>query len=77
MPISLEIINRTLSLLTIVGQLGVVVGIVSLPVKHQFTEKLLAVTTNYARQTALIVAVIATPGSLYYSEVAGYTPCKL
>ena len=32
---------------------------------------------EYAPAVAALAAIIATLGSLYYSEVAGYIPCKL
>lgn len=33
--------------------------------------------TQYYREFSLVVAGIAMSGSLFYSDIAGYTPCKL
>ena len=40
-------------------------------------EKVLRFFGDNAVLFALIVALIATSGSLFYSEIAGYEPCKL
>jgi len=41
------------------------------------SEKTLYAIQEYAPALAALVAITATLGSLYYSEVAGYIPCTL
>lgn len=41
------------------------------------SEKTLYAIQEYAPAVAALVAITATLGSLYYSEVAGYIPCTL
>lgn len=68
------IVNQTLALLTVAGQIVVVVLIVSLATKR---SEMLNFFAKYALVFSLSVALIATLGSLFYSEIAGYEPCKL
>lgn len=53
--------------LLLVGQLGA----------HRARALVIAVVGPWARLFALAIAVMATVGSLYYSEVAGFIPCQL
>lgn len=65
---SIEVItNLTLSSLTVLGQILILFLVFFKKVKIKFNWML----------GALIVAIVATAGSLVYSEVVGYTPCKL
>ncbi|HSM56496.1 MAG TPA: disulfide oxidoreductase [Candidatus Sulfomarinibacteraceae bacterium] len=41
------------------------------------SERMLAAIEEYAPALAMLVALVATLGSLYYSEVAGFVPCVL
>lgn len=41
------------------------------------SERNLALIEEYAPALAMLVALAATLGSLYYSEVAGFIPCTL
>ncbi|MBI2135056.1 disulfide bond formation protein B [Candidatus Woesearchaeota archaeon] len=45
--------------------------------KIEFIENFLGLLKKYALVFAFIVALAATLGSLFYSEVMGYEPCKL
>lgn len=68
-------ITTILSTLTIAGQiiiLAYLATIIFLP-NHQYRELI----RKYAPHLALAAVTIATLGSLFYSEVAGYEPCKL
>jgi len=68
-------ITTILSLLTIVGQLAIIkflVIIIFFP-NHKYRELI----RKYAPHLALVAVTIATLGSLFYSEIAGYEPCKL
>lgn len=78
---NVALFTKTLASLTILAQILIVGGIFILTstrlqreilpkVKARFTEKHFLIA-------AYVVALIATLGSLTYSDVAGYTPCKL
>ena len=67
-------VNQTLVILTIAGQIILAVLIASLVIKRDqplnfFAKNVLAFS--------FLVALTATLGSLFYSEIAGYEPCKL
>lgn len=44
---------------------------------RRFAGRVLGAIGSYARPAAAVVAVVATLGSLYYSEIAGFLPCEL
>jgi len=67
-------VNQALALLTIAGQIIVAVLIVSFTTKRSAA---LNFFTKHALAFSLAVALAATLGSLFYSEIAGYEPCKL
>lgn len=67
-------VNQILALLTIIGQIILAVLIVSLAVKK---SEILNFFAKHALAFSLAVALTATLGSLFYSEIAGYEPCKL
>ncbi len=70
-----ETITAILSLLTIVGQiliLAYIMLIIFFP-KHNFRELI----RQYAPHLALAAVGLGTLISLFYSEIAGYEPCKL
>ena len=67
-------VNQIFSLLTIAGQIIIAVLIVSFAAKRSEVLNLFA---KHALAFALAVALTATLGSLFYSEIAGYEPCKL
>lgn len=72
------IVSQTLSLLTVLGQIIIVVLLISFLLKKTGKHvPLLAFVQKNAILFAFIVAFIATTGSLFYSEIAGYDPCKL
>ena len=67
-------VNQALAILTIAGQIILAVLIASLVIKRDQPLNFLA---KYALAFSFIVALTATLGSLFYSEIAGYNPCKL
>ena len=67
-------VNQTLALLTITGQIIMVVLIMSFATKRSEAFNFFA---KHALTFSLAVALIATLGSLFYSEIAGYEPCRL
>jgi disulfide bond formation protein DsbB len=78
----IEIIDQILSILTIAANIIVVVCLlIWLNTKLGFSDKYLSKIKNFLKgkelQLGFWTALIATCGSLFYSEIAGYTPCKL
>jgi len=67
-----ELINSSLSYLTLLGQIILLVVLVMF-----LNKKNLSFLKKNVILFAFIVALIATTGSLFYSEILGYTPCKL
>lgn len=70
-------VNFLLSLLVIIGQLFSLALIIHLIFRRNKRCKLVGLIINRAIPLAFIVALIATSGSLYYSEIAQFVPCKL
>ncbi len=71
-------VNFFLATLVAASQVGAVLGILFfyLANKKAVSKFLKFFSTNYLK-LALTVALAATLGSLFYSEIAGFTPCKL
>ena len=70
----------TLSVLGVVGQvliaLGLVVGVLALAGVRGPLDALRNLLWGYELWGAFVVAAIATGGSLFYSQVAGFVPCE-
>ena len=80
---TVEAVTLFLALLAVVAQTTVGVGIV-LAAGGRASARLAAARTTAARSVAdqalalgFVVAAVATAGSLYYSEVANFPPCRL
>jgi len=69
--------TQFLSLITIVANIFAVVILITWFVKTTWAKKIKNLVINNSLWLAFIVALLATLGSLYYSEGAGYNPCKL
>jgi len=71
--------NQILSLLTIIGQvISILILVYFLIYKKQAaTKPLLNNISQNSIALAFVVALIATLGSLFYSEIVGLVPCKL
>jgi disulfide bond formation protein DsbB len=67
-------VNQILAILTVLGQIAIV-GLLFYILTERKT--ILAWFGKNAILFSFIVALIATLGSLFYSEIAGYEPCKL
>ena len=69
-----------LSVLGVVGQvlvvLGMLVGVLALAGVRGPLDAIRHVWWGYELWGAFVVAAIATGGSLFYSEVAGFIPCE-
>lgn len=70
----ISIVNLVLSSLTVIGQVIIGFAVISLIIHN---EKLVQLFGKGAILFSFIVALIATLGSLFYSEIAGFEPCKL
>lgn len=70
--------NLILSSLTVIGQL-IIVGLLISFIAHdqKISNSLIKFFGENALVFAFAVAFIATAGSLFYSEVIGFEPCKL
>jgi len=74
-----QIVNFCLSLLTVIGQIIIIylaIVILFKNIKPSF-KKPLAWIERHSLLFSFIVALIAMLGSLTYSDVIGYEPCKL
>lgn len=75
-------IEQLLAILTIIGQIFIL-GLAVVWTIHQWGNKsslaqgIIKVVKRQALKYGLIVALVAMSGSLYYSEILGYAPCKL
>jgi disulfide bond formation protein DsbB len=69
-----------LSVLGVVGQvlvvLGLLVGVLALAGLRGPLDAIRNLLWGYELWAAFVVAAIATGGSLFYSQVAGYIPCE-
>lgn len=66
-------VTNILSILTVIAQGGVIV----LLLLRATTGRFPSIVTKHAMLFAWIIALVATLGSLFFSEYAGYNPCKL
>ncbi|MCC6639302.1 disulfide bond formation protein B [Candidatus Falkowbacteria bacterium] len=76
-----ENVTNVLATLTVVADVLVVVGLILIfvPVARRCAVSQKVVTFVKSRATEIVggLALIAMFGSLYFSDVAGYNPCKL
>jgi disulfide bond formation protein DsbB len=80
---TVDAVTLFLALLAVLAEAAVLIAIV-LAAAGRFSAPLAAVRTAAARTVgdqalglAFVVATVATLGSLYFSEVADFTPCRL
>jgi len=66
--------NLILSSLTVIGQVIIILAIISFIARP---VRALGFIGTHGLWFSFVVALVATLGSLFYSEVAGYEPCKL
>ena len=71
---SIEITNKLFALGSIVGQVIFVVGLYNLLARKN--EKISEKTATLALLLSFLVSLFATLGSLYYSEIIKFPPCK-
>ena len=69
------LVNQILSILTVAGQ--AVVLLILILYFFDAKNSILAFFSKNSIKFSFIVALVAMLGSLFFSEVAGYEPCKL
>jgi len=74
---SLEQTNNIIYTLVVAAQVIVVILVVYLLFFKKYTNHLINFITQKAIILALLIALLATLSSLYYSEIAGFAPCEL
>lgn len=68
-----EVMQEIIPIMVMIGQATIIFLLVSFFLKTKLSK-------NISKRTILlvfIVSLVATLGSLFYSEIAGYEPCKL
>ena len=73
----LYFMNKFLSLGTIIAQLFIVAFLVYFVFFRKKKHPIIGFFGKYGMLLAFLVALTATLGSLFYSEIAGFEPCKL
>lgn len=68
------IVSQVLSILTIIAQVCSVLLLAALCAKQ---KTIISFASRHAMKGMVSIALIAMLGSLFYSEIAGYEPCKL
>lgn len=66
--------NLILSSLTVIGQVILGLAVISIVIRNERVSRFF---DKNAVLFSFFVALIATLGSLFYSEIAGFEPCKL
>ncbi len=78
-----EAVSRFLALLAVVAEVATVTAIVLFvggrfsPAVRALARQTAQAVSHSALSLAAVVAAVCTAGSLYFSEVANFTPCKL
>lgn len=77
-----EKIAKILEVLTLIGDVLIIIFLAILLVfvlskKNRFFKKIVKLINENYLEIGIIVALTATLGSLFYSEILGYVPCKL
>lgn len=72
-----SIVNQTLSLLTLGLQISIIALFVFCVFSPDTRKKIFSYAGKKATLLSFIVALLAMSGSLFYSEIAGFEPCKL
>ena len=72
-----EVANLLFGVLAIIAQISVVVIAGALFIRTGISKKILEFFGKNALLFSFLVALVATLGSLFYSEIARYEPCKL
>ncbi len=80
---AVSLVAKILAILTLFVDIGIILFIVSgflsfkLKRVNEMRKKVVSFVFPYVRIFAFVIALTATGGSLFYSEVAKFTPCLL
>ena len=69
--------TEVLSILTIIAQIEILILLVLWYQNRKKQSKSFKKIVSYADIYSFVLALVSTLGSLYYSEIAHFTPCKL
>ncbi|PLX26859.1 disulfide bond formation protein B [Candidatus Parcubacteria bacterium] len=69
-------INEILVFLTFLSQIVFVAGLISF-FNYKAREQIILYIKKYGLIWAFVIALVATSGSLFYSEIMKFDPCKL
>lgn len=72
-----ESVTRIIALLTIIGQVGLVLALFGWPWRKTSLRSVYAFLSDQALRGAFLVVAGGVLGSLYFSEVAKFPPCEL
>jgi disulfide bond formation protein DsbB len=74
---SIVLVNSILAILALLGQVLIIFLLVFLFFFRKSQSKLTKIISSSFIPLSFVVALVATGGSLYYSEIAKFTPCEL
>ncbi len=72
----LNFANKSLAIGTILAQVWIVFSVIYLLFLRKRFPKISAFVGKYGILLAFLASLAATAGSLFYSEVAKFTPCE-
>lgn len=72
-----QIATQIFSVLTILCQIGIVLLLISFIIKSKISTNIIAFFGRNALLFGFLIALVSMLGSLFYSEIAHYDPCKL
>ena len=73
-----EIVNKILAVLTVGGQISIILGLIYfLFNRKDKNNRLINFFANNGLVFAFLVALVSVASSLFYSDIAGFEPCRL
>ena len=75
--ITADVVNRIYALLTIIGQVYLLIFAVYLFILKKRDPSVMSGIKKYAFPFAFFITLLASLGSLIYSEIIGFQPCSL
>lgn len=74
---TVQIATQVFSVLTILCQIGIVLLLAAFFIKSKISTKIIVFFGKNALLFGFLIALVSMFGSLFYSEIAHYDPCKL
>lgn len=72
-----QIATQIFSILAIICQISIILMLISFFLKHKIAKNIISFFGKNALLLSFLIALTATLGSFFYSEIAHYEPCKL